>query len=230
MIVSLALRWTLTCVFALPGALCLARCVLPAGAGGVVPADRLTGLAHPLMSLAMVAMLWSWGPDRWRAVAVAVFGFGACWFGIRAVVADARWVPVGDRLELAQHALGMGAMVWMALFVHAGMMSPAGSGGRLLAGTGPAAGGAASASGPLSAGDTATVDVWLGTYFLFATLWWMDRAARLLWTVTPTGAEGAVAAGCGGVVPTRRLLASGPAAAAHALMSAGTGVMLVVMS
>jgi hypothetical protein len=233
MIGSHVLRWTLTVVFALTGVYCLARCLLPAGGGRVALADRLAALTHLLMSLVMVALLWSWRLGGGRGVSIAVFAAAACWFGIRAVVAGERGAPAGGRLEPAQHAVAMGTMVWMILLVPVSMGSPAASGAHSMPGMAMPPAGMTSGPGLLPAGDATVVNAVLGTYFLVATLWWMGRAARQSWaTASLAGSEGTSEPGRGGtgVAPARAgLFTSGLAIASHALMSAGTGVMLLAM-
>jgi hypothetical protein len=227
---SQVLRWTLTVVFALAGIHCLARSALPISSGRVTLVDRLTGLAHLLMSLVMVAMLWSWRLGGWGRVSIMVFAAATCWFG---VVAGARGTPAGGRLESAQHAVAMGTMVWMILLMPAGMGSQMGSGTHSMPGMTMSVAGMTSTPGLLPAGDAAVVNALLGTYFLLATLWWLGRAARRSWAAaSQAGSDGAVEASCGGggVGPSRaRLLTAGPAIASHALMNAGTGVMLLAM-
>jgi hypothetical protein len=126
----------------------------------------------------------------------------------------------------------MGAMVWMILLVPASMASRAGAAAHSMPGMAVPAG-VTSAPGVLPAGDAMAVNAVLGTYFLLGTLWWMGRAARRSWaTASPADPQGDLEAGGGAttVAPVwMGLLTSGPAIASHALMSAGTGVMLLAM-
>jgi hypothetical protein len=227
MISSHVLGWTLTASFALTGVHYLARCVRPTGGGGRPLVGRLTGLTHLLMSLVMVAMLWSWRLGVWRGVSIVVFAAAACWFGVRASVAGAGRVPAGGRLELVQHAAMMGVMVWMILLVPANMASSAGLGAHSMPGMGM------STAGMLSAGGPTVANAVVGTYFLVATLWWIGRGLRQSWaTASPAASPMVLETGCGGsvVVPARAWLrTNGLAVASHAVMSAGTGVMLLAM-
>jgi hypothetical protein len=237
MISSHVLRWTLTAAFALTGVQFLAWCVLPMGGGGRPLVGRMTGLTHLLMSLAMVAMLWSWRLGVWRGVSIVAFAAAACWFGVRAAVdkavAGAGRVPAGGRLELVQHAAMMGVMVWMILLVPATMASPTGPGAHSMPGMGMSTAGMLSAPGLLPADGATVANAVVGTYFLVATLWWIGRGLRQSWaTASPGASPRVLESGCGGsvVVPARAWLrTNGLAVASHAVMSAGTGVMLLAM-
>jgi hypothetical protein len=107
-------------------------------------------------------------------------------------------------------------MVWMIAIAPAAMLPPASA----MPAMAMPASGAAMSTGPLPARDTIAVNALLGTYFMLAALWWIARGLRQSWTAISISP------------PARTLpgrLASGPAIASHALMSAGTGVMLLAM-
>lgn len=180
----------------------------------------------------MVGMLWSWRLGVWRAVSVVAFTAAACWFGARAAVAGAGRAPAGGRLELVQHAAMMGAMVWMILLVPANMASPAGPDAHSMPGTAESIAGMTSAPGR-PVGDVTVANAVVGTYFLVATLWWIGRGLRQSWSTPSLAASQRVLeTDCGGsvVVPAPAWPRTyGLAIASHAVMSAGTGVMLLAM-
>jgi hypothetical protein len=232
MISSHVLRWTLTAALALTGVHYLAWCVLPAG-GGRPLVGRLTGLTHLLMSQAMVAMLWSWRLGVWRGLSIVAFAAAACWFGVRAAVAGAGRAPAGGRLELVQHAAMMATMVWMILLRPADMAPSAGPYAHSTPGMAMSAAGMTSPPGLLPVGVATVANAVVGTYFLLATPWWIGRGLRQSWgTAAPTATQRAGEGGCGGsvVVPAQAWLRTdGLAIASHAVMTAGTGVMLLAM-
>ncbi len=212
MIGSLAFRWVLTTVFTLVGSHCLARCAMPGRDSPVRVADRVSAAAHSLMSVVMIAMAWSW-PIGWRGLSVGTFGLAAAWFAVRAF-----WRVDGDTrsgwLESAQHAVAMAGMAWMLMVMPAGAMSGAMSDSGAMAAMAMSSG-----AGPLSAHDVTVGRTMLGSYFLLATLWWMARAVRHCWSTVP--ASGAAA--------RVGLFSPGPTIAAHAVMSAAMGMMMLVM-
>ena len=96
-----------TVIFAITGVRALARLFTPAGG------DRTVELAHLLMSIAMVGMVWGWpaGPGTAAGAAqLVVFGVLAVVFVAR-VLDPAASPPAGNAL----HLLGLAAMLWMVL-------------------------------------------------------------------------------------------------------------------
>lgn len=77
--------------------------------------DRAVELAHLLMSLAMIAMVWAWGGSAARWLLVAVFGLLAAVFSARAAGSGGAVVPTDrtTRIMFGYHALAMAAMTWM---------------------------------------------------------------------------------------------------------------------
>ena len=108
MIESFSLAVAFTVLFACLGVFQLRRCAALWSHGAVPGQDRAVELAHLLMSLAMIGMVWAWGgPTAWW-LQIVVFGLLTALFAGRAVAARglASW---------GYHALAVGAMTWMVV-------------------------------------------------------------------------------------------------------------------
>ncbi|PCN48190.1 hypothetical protein Csp2054_08530 [Curtobacterium sp. 'Ferrero'] len=126
---ALPLSTALTVLFALTGAGYLAFACRP-GSDGVA---RVSDVLHVLMSVAMLAMPWSWGMTVAPPVLqVVVFGIGTAFYlvlvlsGGRLGRHDHHGPGGSGRLVLGYHVLMMGAMVVMGV-----MMLPTGSGSAM---------------------------------------------------------------------------------------------------
>lgn len=186
----LPLAVALTVLFAL--------CTLGYGAllfvRGAAWQERSVSLAHLLMSVAMLAMPWSWG--EWVAPAAAqlvVFGLGAAFFLVLLALPDLRpsltsGAPGSHHathtgpLQLGYHAVMMAAMVVMA----GGMLGMGGGGGTddtamdsmpgmNMGGTSSSG---ASAGAQASAGSSSTVYVLLAVIFVAGAIWAAFRVLR----------------------------------------------------
>jgi hypothetical protein len=132
---ALWLRAALTVTFVLSGGVCMRRCIV--GAGQTRPVDRVNDAAHVLMSVEMIAMVWSMAVPDPLGLQLVVFGVAAAWFALQATA-----VPLGraallpaygpaavmdtacqhgqahrhgtpPRTQCAHHAVLLAAMVWM---------------------------------------------------------------------------------------------------------------------
>lgn len=125
MITDLSLVWTLTVLFALTGAYFVARCAVPRAVAAPTGAlSRSTCLWHAVMAAGMVLMLWPAGMRLPRWPQLVVFGAGAAFFLLRAVLPGAGRARPG----LVQHAVTMLAMLWMVLVMPASMATGSGTG------------------------------------------------------------------------------------------------------
>jgi Domain of unknown function (DUF5134) len=149
----------------------------------------------------MIPMVWPWGARVPHGPQVAVLGSGVVWFVVLAVRARRMMPAIKD----AHHALMAALMVWMVV-----MPMPARS-NISAPGTGGQAG-MGHRNGPAPAAVT------LAAYCLVATVIWIVEAG------TTTGTAASTAAGT--ERPGHRL----PAAAGHAAMSLGAGVLTLAMS
>jgi len=105
---SFSLAVAFTALFACLGVFQLQRCATLWSRGAAPGQDRAVELAHLLMSLAMIGMVWAWGgPTAWW-LQIVVFGLLTVLFVSRAVVA-------GGLASWGYHALAVGAMTWMVV-------------------------------------------------------------------------------------------------------------------
>lgn len=108
----LPLSVALTVLFAITGTYSLVRWASLVSVRSVRGGDPLAELFHLLMSVAMIAMTWTWsGPlgDRVQIVVFSAFGVYFLW-RITGRTADRL---VHGRIELGYHVLMAAAMVWM---------------------------------------------------------------------------------------------------------------------
>jgi hypothetical protein len=168
---------------------------------GAVVADRISMFLHALMCLAMIPMLWPWGARVPHEPQVVVLGSSVVWFAVLAAGGRRVILAIKD----VHHALMAALMVWMVV-----MPMPTQS-DRSAPGTGGQAG-MGHRNGPAPAAVT------LAAYCLVATVIWIVEAG------TTTGTAASTAAGT--ERPGHRL----PAAAGHAAMSLGAGVLTLAMS
>jgi hypothetical protein len=168
---SWGLRWVLTAVFAGTAGYHALRCSVPA-LGRLAPhrlADRVTDWSHLVMSVAMIAMLWTWTRgDRWGGQ-LAFFAAFTGWYLVRAT--DARRArPL--RIALLHQGVEMAAMFWMYF-----TMSPA-SGSSMGSMPGMDMPGMDHPAGSsFLAGQAVTLG--LTGYLAVAALWWV-RAATVV--------------------------------------------------
>lgn len=73
--------------------------------------DRISLLAHAVMCVAMVAMVWPWGTRLPPSVQIAVLGSSALWFLLLAVRARRTTLVVAS----AHHTLMAAVMIWMVM-------------------------------------------------------------------------------------------------------------------
>lgn len=213
MVEELLLRWLVTVGFAGTGCWFLVR-----GVRGASVADRISAVAHVVMSAGMIAMAWPWGMSLPVAAQVVVFSAAALWFCALLL----GWMPSEcreGRHAHAHHALMMGAMVWMLVTMPD---MPVGSGG----GGHHHHGNAASdvlAQGPAEPGPSGfvfAIGLLAGTYFVLASSGWISSALE--------SARGfADAADADRAVSWLRDRALD--ATCHGVMSIGAGTMLWTM-
>lgn len=112
MIESFSLAVAFTALFGGIGVFQLRRCAALWSQGAVPGQDRVVELAHLLMSLAMIGMVWAWGgPAAWW-LQIVVFGLLTLNFVGRATAARTAAVA-GGPASWGHHALAVGAMTWM---------------------------------------------------------------------------------------------------------------------
>jgi hypothetical protein len=218
MVVPLAVRWSLTVVFAGAGAYCVLRCALPATAmmrHRLV--DRLSDLAHVAMNTSMITMLWTWwGGDRW-GLQLTFFALAMGWFLVRAVDPGSRSAQAighcGPRLGMVHQGVAMAAMLWMIL----SMPAPGGPGASRSAMSMGAPEMGAHHVGPLSPSALPATVTTLGLagYLAVAAIWWAGRYRAA--TVGPPTANAAMVFGIAGD------------AACQALMTAAMSLTLVIL-
>ncbi|MDT7799046.1 MAG: hypothetical protein QOI78_2479 [Actinomycetota bacterium] len=101
------LRWILTPVFALAGALALVL-----GFWRTSAAQRVSGVLHVAVCAGMIAMIWPVTMSRTQVPQIVAYGAAAAWFaGLLVFDAHARH----DKTALAYHAAMAAAAAWMAL-------------------------------------------------------------------------------------------------------------------
>ncbi|MGH4023888.1 MAG: DUF5134 domain-containing protein [Pseudonocardiaceae bacterium] len=207
MIESFSLAAVFTVLFGGLAAFQLRRCAALWSHGAVPGQDRAVELAHLLMSLAMIGMVWAWGgPTAWW-LQIVVFGLLTVLFVGRAVAARglASW---------GYHALAVGAMTWMVVAMPL-LGHSIGTGGF-----GHGHGGAAAVAEPAV---TPVGDVPLWAVTVTVALAVVLVVSALVRTVAGARKPAPVPAGAGkpGSVPA--------ASGRHALMSAGMAGMLLVL-
>lgn len=210
MIQSVALSWILTAVFAVAGVYWVGHGVLSltrttANGWG----EGSTDVAHVLMCLGMIAMLWPWGHLVPRWPQVVAFVVAAAWFLLRAFL-PGRWAHSRSRGECAYHVVAMGAMAWMiALMMGAGHDTVSMPGMAM----------------PQNLALYAVVaNRVLAVCFALMTVWWLAGAVDLRRTPTVAGA-GQGGDSAGPIIEV--LLSPKVGAACNGLMSAGMAIMLV---
>ncbi|MEU8632638.1 DUF5134 domain-containing protein [Amycolatopsis sp. NPDC048633] len=107
MITAVGLRWVVTALCGLTGALCAYR-----GLNRVSFRDRMGDLLHVVMSVAMVAMAWPATMSVARVPQIVFFALAAVWF-VTVSVAGAAHDDHGGRGVAAHHVVMMAAMAWM---------------------------------------------------------------------------------------------------------------------
>ena len=217
MIESALLRWILTALFALT-AIWFMRRAVRAGAGAP---ERISAMAHVLMSALMVPMAWPWGMTIPAFPQIVLLSLAGLWFLGLAVKKS--WPRVeaepGGRWASLHHAAMMVAMVWMLATMPELMAATShdpGSGGHHAVGAG--------ASATMVAGTMpAELPVWitivtvvLGGYLILSSMSWLAAAVD-----RGRGATGASTTGFD-IVESVALSWAG-----HGAMSIGMGVMLL---
>jgi hypothetical protein len=120
MIASALLAFVLSGVFMAIGAWYTYRMVRPAPGPPPSRADRVSSVAHIVMSWGMVPMVWAWGMGMPIVPQVVVFGAASAWFMVLAVSrAPEACCSLFGRKRTALYHLHhfslMAAMVWMVL-------------------------------------------------------------------------------------------------------------------
>ena len=209
---SVALSWMLTAVFAVAGVYWVGRGVLSwtrTGANGWE--EGSTDVAHVLMCLGMIAMLWPWGHLVPRWPQVAVFVVAAAWFLVRAFL-PGRWAHSRGRGECAHHVVAMGAMAWMIALMMGARHDTASMPGMAMP---------QNIALPLYAVVANRV---LAVCFVLMTVWWLAGAVDLRRTPAVAGAG----RGSNSASPIIEVVLSPKVnVACHGLMSAGMAIMLV---
>jgi hypothetical protein len=234
MIGSAPLSWALSLVFLATAAFYGWRIARPAPGLPPTRAEHVSSVAHVVMSLGMIPMLWWWGMILPAPPQLAVFGAAAVWFLALAVVRapEPCCSLLGRRrthLYHLHHFTLMAAMVWMVVAMSVPSLlkssSPAessmGSMASMAGGT-PAAHAMDHTMMNMShAGDAGggspvaiAVTVALAVYFLVLVPWWLYEVV-------------AVRRGRGRRLARR---AAAVQAGVHAVKCAGMGVMLLAMA
>jgi hypothetical protein len=228
MVAPLALRCTLTVVFAAVGGYCLLRCARRiAGLACHRAGEWLSDVAHVVMSAAMIVMLWTGaGGDPW-GVQLTVFAVAAGGFLVRAVSQRHRVSRRGARLGLLHQAVMMAGMVWMIR----SMSAPAGAAMSSAASRMSVPGMTASTHNGMTEAalsSTATTLAVAG-YLAVAALWWVDRCLSAQ-SEPAVGSEAidATAQAESGDRPASGFFGVGADAARQALMAAAMSVALVI--
>lgn len=238
MIASPPLAWMLTAAFVLTGGYALLRC--SATVAGPLPPERRTAeLAHLVMSVSMVVMIWTWFSTTGLVLQVVLFTLFAAYFATRAVRGwrGAAHACAGG----TAHALMTAAMVWMLVAMPLIMPMPVaaadGEGGH----AGHAGHGGAPAGDAMTAGGQAgwavTVTLAVSVALLVACGYWTLRALRREPVAAPEPVRTPALVGGGDAAPapapSARPVPAGfgdrSDAACHAVMSLGMVVMLVGM-
>jgi hypothetical protein len=193
--------------------------------------DRAVELAHLLMSLAMIAMVWAWGGLATRWLLVAVFGLLAAVFLARAAASGTAAVPTDRmmRTMFGYHALAMAAMTWMVaampLLGHDHFAAAGGSGHEH------------GGSGKAQIADTPVGEVQLWAVVVTVMLAVALAACAVAWGVAAARSRATVVVSAGRAM-TEASTATAMAADAvgdrrarwwHALMSIGMAGMLLAM-
>jgi hypothetical protein len=165
--------------------------------------DRISLLAHAVMCVAMVAMVWPWGTRLPPSAQFAALGSSALWFLLLAVRARRTTLAVAN----AHHTLMAFVMIWMVVAALPAPSHPQ-AGNTAISGMSEMPGmsdmpGMSEMPGP------STAALVFGVYFLVAAL---------------VGLAAAVRAASPG-----RPLRSLSKATGHAVMSVGAGVLALVM-
>lgn len=218
-----------TVVFTATGGYALYR--LATQASGTDPdVDRTAELAHLLMSVAMIAMVWGWtgGPATTSGVVqLVVFGLFTVWFLTGAVAGSA---------TAGLHLVAAAAMVWMVgampLLMGAPAAADAGSGMAGMPGMGDTA-------VPAPATESGGTPAWVVSLTVLFALLLVATAA--LWArYALAGARGSAGSSAADVEPGEPAgvaLATAPGrvtmtrldACCHALMGLGMAAMLAAM-
>jgi hypothetical protein len=234
-IASAPLAWLLTAAFVLTGGYALLRCAATV-AGPLPPERRTAELAHVVMSVSMVVMIWSWFSTTGLVLQVVLFTLFAAYFAVRAVRG---WRGrVHACAGGAAHALMAAAMVWMLVSMPLVMAMPvSGSdGGGAHAGHaghgGGSAGGAMATAG--QAGWAVAVTLAVSVALLVACGYWAMRALRRDPVTAPVRTPVLVGGGTEAAPapeprPVPSALGERSDAACHAAMSLGMVVMFVGM-
>lgn len=216
MISSMLLRVLLTVLFAGTGLWCLLVAVRRFPRLRPPMTDRISWLAHAVMSAGMIAMAWPIGMSLPVSPQLVLFALITLWFLGLAVRGHRPCIGHGARRRLPHmhHAAMMGAMVWMLAAMPLAMSAGGGSGGHHHHAM------AASIAMPgmpgMSMGESpglpiafVIANLVLGGYFLISSLGWIASAADY----ARTG---------------RHRFAAGESTC-HAAMSIGMGGMLLAM-
>ena len=213
MVEELLLRWVLTVGFAGTGCWFLVRGLRRAGV-----ADRISSLAHVVMSAGMIAMAWPWGMSLPVPAQVVAFGAAALWFCVMLLDLTPAECCEG-RSAHAHHALMMGAMVWMLVTMPDMPSGSGGGGGHHHHGNAASGALAPGTAEPGPSGLVFAVGLLAGAYFVLASLSWISSALKYArgYAEDQTG-------DAAGQLRERAL-----DAACHAVMSLGAGTMLLTM-
>lgn len=238
MIASPPLAWLLTVAFVLTGGYALVRC--SATVAGPLPTERRTAeLAHLVMSVSMVVMIWSWFSTAGLVVQVVLFALFTAYFTTRAVRGwrGAAHACAGG----AAHAMMAAAMVWMLVAMPLVMAMPVSASGGEGGHAGHAGHGGASSGDAMAAGGRAgwavAVTLAVCVALLVACGYWALRAVRRAPVAAPDPARTPALVGAGDAEPTPATAPRPvPAAlgdrsdgACHTVMSLGMVAMLVGM-
>ncbi len=215
MMLTQPLAVLLTVLFVGTGVYCLLRCVVPTRLGASPAlAPRISEACHVIMAIGMTLMAWPWGMRAPRWPQLIVFGLGTIFFLAQLVRPDRH-----SRVAVLQHALMMGAMVWMIVIMPDMMaMGKGGAGSAPMAGMRGMSMRASAAGAQLPAG-MAVVTAVAAVCLLLSTFYWTAQAVRLVRVLAETG-------------PAAQpvfIRTPGAQATCHALMALGMTVMLVAM-
>lgn len=249
MIESAVLSWVLTGLFAGTAGYGVLRCARLWSSGRPGTDEKSVELAHLLMNVAMVGMVWMWGGPGTQVAQLVVFGAFSALFLLRAWSSSTA-LGRGAARVFGYHALMAGSMTWMvaAMSTMTGHGWAADNAGHHDV---PATADAAAASGPAVHAPvwTVVVTIVLVAGLAAATVAWAG-AARAAGFVRPAVPVAAGAVGTAGRAtvgstetsgvwtstvpsteagPLAAVLGAGPAAVCHALMSAGMAAMLLAM-
>ncbi|WP_020498173.1 DUF5134 domain-containing protein [Sciscionella marina] len=213
MIESMLLRILLTILFAGTGLWCLHAAVRRFPRVRPSVADRVSWIAHVLMSAGMIAMAWPWGMSLPMNPQLALFALVALWFLGLAVRGHRPCVGHGNlrRLPHVHHAVMMGAMVWMIASMPMAMGGGGSSGGHHHMAM-PGMPGMDMPATPSLPVVFVVANLVLGAYFLVTSLGWIASAVDHA-RVADTGLN---------------RFAAGESTC-HAAMSIGMGAMLLAM-